>query len=168
MSKVEIPLRPANSHFTDKQWQAVYDKGDNILISASAGSGKTTVLVERVIQHIKAGTNVDELLIVTYTEAAAKEMKQRIQVAVQSAINEESDLEKRQHLIKQLNLLPTAPISTLHAFCLTVIRKYYYLIHIDPVFRLLTDETEITLLKEDVWEDVREKLYGDKQKNFMS
>jgi ATP-dependent helicase/nuclease subunit A len=166
MSKVEIPLRPANSHFTDKQWQAVYDKGDNILISASAGSGKTTVLVERVIQHIKAGTNVDELLIVTYTEAAAKEMKQRIQVAVQSAINEESDLEKRQHLIKQLNLLPTAPISTLHAFCLTVIRKYYYLIHIDPVFRLLTDETEITLLKEDVWEDVREKLYGDKQKEF--
>lgn len=168
MSKIDIPLRPENSHFTDKQWQAVYDKGDNILISASAGSGKTTVLVERVIQHIKSGINVDELLIVTYTEAAAKEMKQRIQVAVQTAINEELDLEKRQHLIKQLNLLPTAPISTLHAFCLTVIRKYYYLIHIDPVFRLLTDETEITLLKEDVWEEVRERLYGEKKETFYA
>ena len=166
MSKGIIPLKPENSQFTDKQWQAVYDSGDNLLISASAGSGKTTVLVERVIQHIKAGINVDELLIVTYTEAAAKEMKQRIQAAVQIAITEEVNLEKRQHLIRQLSLLPTAPISTLHAFCLTVIRKYYYLIHIDPVFRLLTDETEITLLKEDVWDDVREELYGAKQESF--
>ncbi|MFW8053586.1 helicase-exonuclease AddAB subunit AddA [Vagococcus fluvialis] len=166
MSKHNIPLKPSNSHFTDKQWQSVYDGGDNLLISASAGSGKTTVLVERVIQHIKSGINVDELLIVTYTEAAAREMKQRIQVAIQQGITEEVDSEKRQHLIAQLSLLPTAPISTLHAFCLTVIRKYYYLIHIDPVFRLLTDETEITLLKEDVWEELREKLYGESQEAF--
>ena len=166
MNNIRIPLKPENSHFTDKQWQAVYDGGDNLLISASAGSGKTTVLVERVIQHIQSGINVDELLIVTYTEAAAKEMKQRIQTAVQKAITEETDLEKRQHFIRQLSLLPTAPISTLHAFCLTVIRKYYYLIHIDPVFRLLTDETEIALLKEDVWDEVREKLYGEEQEAF--
>ncbi|MBP2966950.1 UvrD-helicase domain-containing protein, partial [Acinetobacter baumannii] len=104
----------------------------------------------------------------TYTESAAKEMKQRIQVAVQTAINEEMDLEKRQHLIRQLTLLPTAPISTLHAFCLTVIRKYYYLIHIDPIFRLLTDETEMVLLKEDVWEEVRENLYGEKKQEFYT
>ncbi len=166
MKMTNIPLKPENSQYTDKQWQAIYDGGDNLLISASAGSGKTTVLVERVIQHIKSGINVDELLIVTYTEAAAKEMKQRIQVAVQQGINEEVDLERKQHLIKQLSLLPTAPISTLHAFCLTVIRKYYYLIHIDPVFRLLTDETEIDLLKEDVWEEVRETLYGENQEAF--
>ena len=165
-NEVVIPLKPENSHFTDKQWQAVYDGGSNLLISASAGSGKTTVLVERVIQKIKSGVNVDELLIVTYTEAAAKEMKQRIQVAVQTAINEETDIDRRQHLIRQLSLLPTASISTLHAFCLTVIRKYYYLIHIDPVFRLLTDETEIALLKEDVWEEVREELYGENKERF--
>ena len=115
-NEVVIPLKPENSHFTDKQWQAVYDGGSNLLISASAGSGKTTVLVERVIQKIKSGVNVDELLIVTYTEAAAKEMKQRIQVAVQTAINEETDIDRRQHLIRQLSLLPTASISTLHAF----------------------------------------------------
>ena len=166
MTNITLPLKPENSHFTDKQWQAVYDGGSNLLISASAGSGKTTVLVERVIQKIKSGINVDELLIVTYTEAAAKEMKQRIQVAVQTAITEEVDLNKKQHLIKQLSLLPTASISTLHAFCLTVIRKYYYLIHIDPVFRLLTDETEIELLKEDVWNEVRENLYGSEEESF--
>lgn len=166
MTNLNLPLKPENSHFTDKQWQAVYDGGSNLLISASAGSGKTTVLVERVIQKIKSGINVDELLIVTYTEAAAKEMKQRIQTAVQSAITEETESDKKQHLIKQLSLLPTASISTLHAFCLTVIRKYYYLIHIDPVFRLLTDETEIELLKEDVWNEVRESLYGEKQESF--
>ena len=59
MSNIDIPVKPENSHFTDKQWQAVYDSGDNLLISASAGSGKTTVLVERVIQKIKSGVNVD-------------------------------------------------------------------------------------------------------------
>lgn len=166
MSKVSIPLKPESSHFTDKQWQAVYDSGDNLLISASAGSGKTTVLVERVIQKIKSGVNVDELLIVTYTEAAAKEMKQRIKVAIQSAITQEVDTTKKEHLVRQLGLLPTATISTLHAFCLRVIQKYYYLIHIDPVFRLLTDETENLLLKEDVWDELREELYGEERDIF--
>ncbi|MGY3766498.1 helicase-exonuclease AddAB subunit AddA [Vagococcus vulneris] len=163
---VQIPVRPSNSQFTDEQWQSVYDGGTNLLISASAGSGKTTVLVERVIQKIKSGISVDELLIVTYTEAAAKEMKARIQTAVQEAVNQESNEKQKQHLIKQLSLLPTANISTLHAFCLQVIRKYYYLIDIDPVFRLLTDETESILLREDVWFDLREKLYGEDQEIF--
>ncbi|QIL46655.1 helicase-exonuclease AddAB subunit AddA [Vagococcus coleopterorum] len=161
-----IPLKPDNSHFTDGQWQAIYDAGDNILVSASAGSGKTTVLVQRVIEKIKSGTNVDELLIVTYTEAAAKEMKGRIQAAVQSAITDESNQELKRHLVEQLSLIPTAHVSTLHAFCLQVIRKYYYLINIDPVFRLLTDETEMILLKEDVWDKVRNDLYADQQEAF--
>ncbi|AQP54434.1 helicase-exonuclease AddAB subunit AddA [Vagococcus penaei] len=161
-----IPIKPANSQFTDEQWRSVYDGGNNLLISASAGSGKTTVLVERVIQKIKQGVGIDELLIVTYTEAAAKEMKARIQVAIQESVNQESDVEQKQHLVRQLSLLPTANISTLHAFCLQVIRKYYYLIDIDPVFRLLTDETENMLLMEDVWFDLREELYGKEEEIF--
>lgn len=161
-----IPLKPENSHFTDGQWQAIYDAGDNILVSASAGSGKTTVLVQRVIEKIKAGTNVDELLIVTYTEAAAKEMKGRIQEAIQQSISVESNQELKQHLVSQLTLIPTAHVSTLHAFCLQVIRKYYYLINIDPVFRLLTDETEMILLKEDVWDTLRSELYEKEETNF--
>lgn len=163
---INLPIKPTNSRFTDKQWQSIYDSGDNILISASAGSGKTTVLVERVIQKIKSGVHVDELLIVTYTEAASKEMKQRIQQAIQQAITSESDSEQRKHLALQLSLLPTATISTLHSFCLRVIQKYYYLIHIDPVFRMMTDETEILLLKEDVWDELREELYGEKSDIF--
>lgn len=161
-----IPLKPDNSHFTDGQWQAIYDGGDNLLVSASAGSGKTTVLVQRVIEKIKAGINVDELLIVTYTEAAAKEMKQRIHSALQEAITKESEIELKQHFVHQLSLIPTANVSTLHAFCLQVIRKYYYLIDIDPVFRLLTDETEMILLKEDVWDELREELYESDQEIF--
>nr|WP_245249737.1 helicase-exonuclease AddAB subunit AddA [Vagococcus allomyrinae] len=162
----DLPLKPSNSQYTDGQWQAIYDHGANILVSASAGSGKTTVLVQRVIEKIKGGTNVDQLLIVTYTEAAAKEMKQRIKQAVEQSISAESDGELKRHFMHQLSLIPTANVSTLHAFCLQVIRKYYYLIQIDPVFRLLTDETEMILLKEDVWEELREELYEKDQEEF--
>ncbi|MBO0431391.1 helicase-exonuclease AddAB subunit AddA [Enterococcus sp. DIV0660C] len=163
----QIPLKPQNERFTDEQWQAIFDRGDNLLVSASAGSGKTTVLVRRVIEKLKMGVNIDELLIVTFTEAAAREMKERIQEALQSAINDETDTQRQQHFTKQLMLLPTANISTLHAFCLTVIRRFYYLIDIDPVFRMLTDETETLLMKEDVWDELRERLYGEKNERFF-
>ena len=164
MSK--IPLKPQHETFTDRQWQSIFDEGDNLLISASAGSGKTTVLVRRVIEKLKNGSNIDELLIVTFTEAAAREMKERIQQALQKAINEESDGVRRQHFTKQLTLLPMAHISTLHAFCLTVIRRYYFLIDLDPVFRMLTDETESLLLKEEVWEALREERYEQEDETF--
>ncbi|MGC6768983.1 helicase-exonuclease AddAB subunit AddA [Enterococcus sp. LJL51] len=165
MSKM-IPLRSENEQFTDNQWQAVFDGDENILVSASAGSGKTTVLVRRVIEKIKAGTDIDRLLVVTYTEAAAKEMKERIQTELQKAMNQETDSERKQHFIKQISLLPTAAISTLHSFCLSVIRRFYYLIDMDPVFRLLTDETEMLLLKEDVWDELRESLYTADDESF--
>lgn len=162
-----MKLKPENSTFTDSQWQAIYDAGDNILVSASAGSGKTTVLVERVIEKIIDGTNVDQLLIVTFTEAAAREMKERIQKALQENAANTRDPETRQRFLQQLTLLPTANISTLHAFCLTVIRRFYYLIDMDPVFRLLTDETETLLLKEDVWDDLREEWYSKQDETFF-
>src|SRR5690554_3885486 len=121
-----LPEKPSNSRFTDQQWQAIYDKGKNILVSASAGSGKTTVLVQRVIEKIKEFVNVNELLVVTYTNAAAREMKERIQTAIQKEITNEKNPLKRQHLIRQIPLLGHADISTLHSFCLKVIRRYYY------------------------------------------
>lgn len=161
-----LPLKPANTRFTDHQWQAIHDDGNNLLVSASAGSGKTTVLVQRVIEKIKQGISIDELLVVTYTNAAAREMKERIQEAIQQAINAEPEPTQRQHLVKQLPLLGHADISTLHSFCLKVIRRYYYLIDFDPVFRLLTDETEMMLMKEDVWDELREELYGENNQAF--
>ncbi|KAF1296585.1 helicase-exonuclease AddAB subunit AddA [Enterococcus sp. JM4C] len=163
---VEIPKKGPNETYTPQQWQAIYDGEDNLLVSASAGSGKTTVLVQRVIEKLKNGTNIDELLIVTYTEAAAREMKERIQQALQEASRTATKESDRQHFTRQLLLLPTASISTLHAFCLTVIRRFYYLIDLDPVFRMLTDETETLLLKEDVWEELREQLYAKDEALF--
>ncbi|WP_430609172.1 helicase-exonuclease AddAB subunit AddA [Enterococcus sp. DIV0876] len=165
MSK--IPLKPQNETFTDTQWQAIFDQGDNLLVSASAGSGKTTVLVRRVIEKLKAGTTVDALLIVTFTEAAAREMKERIEHALHEAINQESDEERRQHFVRQLQLLPSANISTLHAFCLTVIRRFYYLIDLDPSFRMLTDETETLLMKEEIWTQLRDQQYEANDEAFF-
>lgn len=161
-----IPLKPPHELFTDNQWQAIFDGGQNILVSASAGSGKTTVLVRRVIEKIKGGTDIDRLLVVTYTEAAAREMKERIQTELQKALAQETDPQQKQHFVRQLSLLPTANISTLHSFCLSVIRRFYYLIDMDPVFRLLTDETEMLLLKEDVWDTLREQLYEKEEEAF--
>ncbi|GEK89077.1 DNA helicase/exodeoxyribonuclease V, subunit A [Alkalibacterium putridalgicola] len=161
-----IPEKPENTQFTDHQWQAIHDEGKNLLVSASAGSGKTTVLVQRVIEKIKSRTDINELLVVTYTNAAAREMKQRIQSAIQKEINESRDADQKHHLIRQIPMLGHADISTLHSFCLKVIRRYYYLIDFDPVFRLLTDDTEIALMKEDVWDELREELYGHDNELF--
>lgn len=160
----ELPLKPASSKFTDKQWEAIYDSDKNILVSASAGSGKTTVLVNRLIEKIKdeeKKVNIDELLVVTFTNAAAREMKERIQREIQKEINSEHDSDLRQHLVSQIPLIAQANISTIHSFCLKVIQRYYYLIDIDPVFRLLTDETEKELMKEDVLEDVLEEKFEE-------
>ncbi len=118
------------------------------------------MLVERVIRKIKEKTAVDEMLILTFTEAAAREMKERIQGALRQAINAESEPETKRFYLQQLTKLNVADISTIDAFCLRMVQKYYYLAQIDPDFRLLTDETERALLRESVWEDLREELYG--------
>lgn len=154
-----VPKKPADAIFTDEQWQAIHADDKDILVSASAGSGKTRVLVERVLEKIKAGVNVDELLVVTFTRAAAKEMKDRIETELHQAINIAAPNDKA-HLIKQLSLLPRANISTIHAFCLEVIRRFYYVIETDPVFRLVTDDTEIGMMKDTVWDNLSEELLG--------
>ena len=153
--------------FTDQQWEAVHASGSNLLISASAGSGKTMVLVNRIIEKIKKGTAIDELLVVTFTNAAAKEMKERIQTAIQKEINADPDSNTRHHLVAQLPKLGHANISTLHSFCLKVIERYYYLIDFDPVFRQLTDETEIELIKEDIWDEILEEFYTESDPDFL-
>ncbi|HEY9576121.1 MAG TPA: UvrD-helicase domain-containing protein, partial [Pseudobacillus sp.] len=119
----------------------------------------TAVLVERIIHKIidnEAPVNIDELLIVTFTNAAAAEMRHRIGTALEAEMEKDPS---SNHLRRQLTLLNKAPISTLHSFCLEVIRKYYYLIDIDPAFRI-ADEGELTLLREEVLDDFMEEEYG--------
>lgn len=154
------------TNFTPQQQQAIIDQDQNILVSASAGSGKTSVLVERVIQKILHGASVANLLVVTFTDAAAKGMRDRIQQALRQAVDKTKDYELKQRLRMEINQLGIADISTLHAFCLHLIKRYYYLIDLDPQFRLLTDSTERILLTQSVWDEVRETLYATQDAAF--
>ena len=145
---------------TPAQSKAINDRGENILVSASAGSGKTAVLVNRTIELIKEGQSIDRMLLVTFTDAAAKNMRDKIRAALQKIVQDSANpKDLRDRMSNQINRLAAADISTIHAFCLKLIKRYYYLIDLDPQFRLLTDETERLLLQEDVWHEVSEELY---------
>lgn len=167
MAKINIPPVPEGATWTEDQWKAIMASGQDILVAAAAGSGKTAVLVERIIKKVISDINpinVDELLVVTFTNASAAEMRHRIGEALEKAIDASPD---SVHLKKQLSLLNRASISTLHSFCLDVIRKYYYLIDVDPGFRI-ADETEGQLLRDEVIEELFEEEYGkaDNQRFF--
>lgn len=155
----ELIPKPENSQWTDDQWKAIVASGQDILVAAAAGSGKTAVLVERIIRKILNRENpvdVDSLLVVTFTNASAAEMRSRIGEALEKALRENpSSL----HLRRQLTLLNKASISTLHSFCLQVVRKYYYLINIDPSFRI-ADQTEGQLLIDEVLDEMFEEEYS--------
>lgn len=158
-NSIMIPPKPENVNWTDDQWKAIMANGGDILVAAAAGSGKTAVLVERIIRKITSLHNpidVDQLLVVTFTNASAAEMRHRIGEALEKEINKNP---MSAHLRKQLSLLNKASISTLHSFCLEVIRKYYYLIDIDPGFRI-ADETEAQLLRDEVLDELFEEEYG--------
>lgn len=147
-------------NYTESQQRVLDTHGTNLLVSASAGSGKTRVLVDRVINMVLAHESLEHLLIVTFTRAAAKEMKERIETALHQQISQ-ATAEEQRYLSRQLAVLPVASISTLDAFCQQIVERYYYLIDLDPVFRILGDQAESALLRDSVWQDVREQLYQD-------
>ncbi|TDL35359.1 helicase-exonuclease AddAB subunit AddA [Jeotgalibacillus sp. S-D1] len=161
-----IPIKPENAKWTDDQWQAIWAKDQDILVAAAAGSGKTAVLVERMIQKVLTDNNpinIDELLVVTFTNASAAEMRSRVAEALERSLMEYPD---STHLKRQMSLINKASISTLHSFCLEVIRTYYYLIDIDPGFRI-ADDTEAELLKDEVLEELLEQKYGENDHEFV-
>ena len=150
--------------WTKEQLQAIEKTGNNILVAAAAGSGKTAVLVERIINKIiNQKIDIDELLIVTFTNAAASEMRQRILEAIYSKIDENPE---NLDLQRQILLLNKANISTIHSFCLEVIKNYFYEIGISSNFRI-GDTSEIELLKQETLEEVFEKLYEEKNEEFI-
>ncbi|MHA6483720.1 helicase-exonuclease AddAB subunit AddA [Paenibacillus sp. strain BS8-2] len=151
-----LPPKPENSNWTDDQWKAVVMGGRNVLVAAAAGSGKTAVLVERIIRKISLDTDVDKLLVATFTKAAAAEMKDRIRMALEKELDRNPESE---HLRRQLALMGRASITTLHSFCLDVIRRHYPMIGLDPGFRI-ANETESDLLKLDVMDELFEYMYG--------
>jgi ATP-dependent helicase/nuclease subunit A len=150
----------AEVKWTEEQLQAITLRDNNILVAAGAGSGKTTVLIERIIRRLtdtKNPVDVDKLLVVTYTNAAAAEMKHRLAVALHKAIALNP---QNRHLVRQLSLLQRAHINTLHAFCLDVVRRYYYLLDLDPETKVGND-TDLFILREKVLDEVFEESYGE-------
>ncbi|AOT71674.1 helicase-exonuclease AddAB subunit AddA [Geosporobacter ferrireducens] len=151
--------------WTESQQQAIDARNSNLLVAAAAGSGKTAVLVERIIQMIlKDKIDLDSLLIVTFTNAAAGEMRERIAAAILKELEKKNENEV--HLRRQMNLLSRASISTLHAFCIEVARKYFHMIDIDPNFRI-GDGTETGIMKLEVVEELFESEYEKSTDEFL-
>lgn len=149
--------------WTEEQKQAIYEKDSNILVAAAAGSGKTAVLVERIINKIiNENIDIDKLLVVTFTNAAASEMRERVLNAIYKKIDENPDDERLQ---RQVTLLNKASICTIDSFCLDIVRNNFFEIDISQNFRI-GDTTEIEILKQDVIEDLFEEKYETEDKDF--
>lgn len=155
-----------NTQWTKKQLDVINTRGRNILVSAAAGSGKTAVLVERIIRMItdeNCPIDIDRLLVVTFTRAAAAEMKERIREALEQ-MAEENPLD--QNIVRQLSLIHNANISTIDSFCAMVVRENFDKIDLDPNFRI-ADDTEIEMLKTDCLEEMLEEYYNNADEQFM-
>ena len=149
--------------WTTEQMQAIKLKGANILVSAAAGSGKTSVLVERIVNKIiNDGVDIDKILVVTFTNAAASEMRQRLMDEIYKKIDENPN---DQNLQRQLLLINKANISTIHSFCLNVIRNNFFEIGISNNFRV-ADETEIEIMKQETIEDIFDDEYESQNSEF--
>ncbi len=145
--------------WTPEQKRAINEKSTNLLVAAGAGSGKTAVLVERVISYLTQPENpldIDRLLVVTFTNAAAAEMRQRISEALEQKLAQNPP--NAAHLRKQLALLPRAAVSTLHSFCLDTVRQYFYHLDVDPRIRV-ANSMEVAMLEEDAMDAVFQRRY---------
>lgn len=151
--------------WTNEQQTAIDTRNSNLLVAAAAGSGKTAVLVERIIQIIlKDKIDIDRLLIVTFTNAAAGEMRERIAKAIVKELEKEDENEA--HLRRQMTLLNKASITTLHSFCIEVVKKHFHLIDIDPGFRI-GDITENSILQLEAIEELLESEYEKNHPVFI-
>ncbi len=150
--------------WTKEQQLAINEKGQNILVAAAAGSGKTAVLVERIINKIiKEKIDIDKILVVTFTKAAASEMRGRILDAIYKEIEKDA---KNTHLQKQITLLSKASICTIDSFCLDVVKNNFFEIGISPNLKI-AESTEIEILKQEILEELFEEKYENEEKEFL-
>ena len=142
--------------WTDEQKEAIYKEGTNIIVSAGAGSGKTAVLTERVLEKVKKGISVDNLLILTFTKMAAKEMRERIVEKL-----------KENGFTKELSKLDTADITTFDAYALSLVKKYHYYLNLSKDINII-DASVIGLYKEKMLKDIFEELYTSEDSKFLN
>ena len=153
---------------TAEQIQAIYSSGQNILVSASAGSGKTFVMAERILDQLARGVEIRQLFISTFTVKAATELKERLEKKISQQIQETQDVELKKHLGRQLGDLPNAAIGTMDSFTQKFLAKHGYLLDLAPNFRILQNESEQLLLKNEVFRQVFEQHYQGKDKDNFS
>ena len=145
------------SKWTPEQLDAIKKYGSNIIVSAGAGSGKTAVLSERVIEKLTHGTHINELLILTFTNAAAAEMKDRIRKKIQS----------NESLKHELELLTSSYITTFDSFALSVLKKYHYVLNISNNISI-TDEAIVKIEEKKIIDNIFEELYEEKNEKFLN
>ena len=146
-------------NWTDEQREAIRVEG-NVLVSAAAGSGKTAVLTERVIDRIIKGTDISEILVVTFTNLAAEEMKKRIETKLYERAHTVEDSKLKERLYAQAQGVAKANISTLHSFCLYLIKRNYFKTDLPPVIRPI-DENEQELLMSEAMEETLDNLFDN-------
>ena len=153
---------------TAEQIQAIYSSGQNILVSASAGSGKTFVMAERILDQLARGVEIRQLFISTFTVKAATELKERLEKKISQQIQETQDVELKKHLGRQLADLPNAAIGTMDSFTQKFLTKHGYLLDLAPNFRILQNESEQLLLKNEVFRQIFESHYQGKEQERFS
>lgn len=151
-----IPKKPTNVTWTDEQWEAIYEDNKNIIVSAGAGSGKTAVLTERVIRKLKDGVNINELLILTFTKAAAGEMADRIR----------KKIKKIPELKNQLSLLDSSYITTFDSFALSIVKRYNYLLNVSSNIGII-DSNVIEIKKEEIMDNLFLEYYEKENELFL-
>ena len=151
--------------WTKEQQKAIDLRNKNLLVSAAAGSGKTAVLVERIVKMVcEENFDIDKILVVTFTKAAAAEMKERIGNRL---LTEGMNHPENARIQEQLSYIHRAPISTIHSFCTNLLRNHFHMISLDPGFRI-GEEGETALLKEQVLEELLEENYAARSEEFLS
>ncbi|MFA5407934.1 MAG: UvrD-helicase domain-containing protein, partial [Bacilli bacterium] len=143
--------------WTPNQLEAIEKVGTNIIVSAGAGSGKTSVLTQRVIHKLKRGTDINQLLVLTFTKAAAYEMKKRIRESLKDEVS----------LKDQLALIDASYITTFDSFALSVVKKYHYLLNISP-YVSICEESILNLEKKHIIDTVFDELYQVKDASFLN
>ncbi|HWR22384.1 MAG TPA: UvrD-helicase domain-containing protein [Feifaniaceae bacterium] len=153
--------------WTKAQQDAIETENVNLLVSAAAGSGKTAVLTERIVRLVCAGTDIDQFLVVTFTEAATEEMKRRISARLHQAAREEIDPELASRLRREALSVGRANISTLHKFCLYILRRNFHRLGLDPGFRP-ADEVQSSMLLRQALEETAAKRYETEDAAFLA
>ena len=146
---------------TAEQQEAIYSQGHNILVSASAGSGKTFVMANRIVEKVKSGIAIESLFISTFTRKAATELRIRLEKDLKKASHKTQDVVEKQRIKTALQDLAHADIGTMDSFTQKLLRTHFNRVNVDPNFRILADQTESDLLKQEVFEDLVEQYLSE-------